>query len=605
MKKNLMVRTGAVAAALTVAFFSIVPDLVNAEGEGEEALAGTEVVAQAEAPGEIPEADMPEDDTSAVEAPPTEETDSSDLTTEESGDDMPETETPEEGDLTTEMPVPGDSDGASDLVTKDEESSEPLDTEAPSEDDPTTEVPETETPETEQPTTEEATENQEIPTEQMEDTTEQTTEQDWSGSEEMDTVEDYIAMIDDQSVLESIGVATWDLLAADDMMAMSDEEDFVIDGTVVVGYKGIGGFIAIPDGITAIADSAFAGNTSITGVSFPGSLQSIGSSAFNGCSNIESMHIPENVTSVGASAFANCTGLSDLGISASAGAVAADEFANCISLQSVTVPEGISSIASGAFSGCSNLSSISLPSTLTSLDLGAFSGDVSLASISVASGSYSSYDGCVYSADSSQLLLCPQGKTSISFAPGTQSVASGAFLGCGYILSAELPSATSTVEANAFSGSALRSVTIPAGVTTIGSQAGWTPNVIYGYSGSEAERWADNNNYVFESLSSSSEPETEKPISIEDPDPDPTDDNPGGGPRPGSGGSDNPQRVASPGTTGGSVATVSKKTSSRVKDATPKTGVEDYKLFFLFGGAALLGFACFAYSRKLRLDGNR
>ena len=71
MKRNLLVRAGAIAVALSVAFFSIVPDLVNAEGDAEPA-AETEAVA--EAPGEdVPAADVPEtapnEDMSAADVP--------------------------------------------------------------------------------------------------------------------------------------------------------------------------------------------------------------------------------------------------------------------------------------------------------------------------------------------------------------------------------------------------------------------------------------------------------------------------------------------------------------------------------------------------------
>ena len=55
-------------------------------------------------------------------------------------------------------------------------------------------------------------------------------------------------------------------------------EEFVITDGVLTGYNGPGGDVTIPESVTAIADSAFAGNTSITNVTVPASVQSIGSS---------------------------------------------------------------------------------------------------------------------------------------------------------------------------------------------------------------------------------------------------------------------------------------------------------------------------------------
>ena len=47
--------------------------------------------------------------------------------------------------------------------------------------------------------------------------------------------------------------------------------------------------------------------------------------------------------------------------------------------------------------------------------------------------------------------------------------------------------------------SSLTSITIPNGVTSIGSQS-WSPDIIYGYTGSEAENYAASNGYVFYAL---------------------------------------------------------------------------------------------------------
>ena len=54
MKKNLAVRIGAVVMVLMVAFFSILPDLVSAEGDDTDFLAESEIVAEA------PEEEVPE-----------------------------------------------------------------------------------------------------------------------------------------------------------------------------------------------------------------------------------------------------------------------------------------------------------------------------------------------------------------------------------------------------------------------------------------------------------------------------------------------------------------------------------------------------------------
>lgn len=55
--------------------------------------------------------------------------------------------------------------------------------------------------------------------------------------------------------------------------------DFGIYDNHVVAYRGSGGDITIPNGVTAIFDRAFQNNTSITSITIPNSVTIIGSRA--------------------------------------------------------------------------------------------------------------------------------------------------------------------------------------------------------------------------------------------------------------------------------------------------------------------------------------
>lgn len=576
MKKNLAVRIGAIVMVLMVAFFSILPDLVSAEGDDADVLAESEIVAEEE----IAEPEVPEISENAGET---------DLTESETG----EGEEGQEGEISggevpeTEITEPDTSEGGdSSLLDPSENGS------ADSEEKTT----EPDVSEGEEPSPQEPNEGEDL-TNPGEENPAQPAEEE---SGEMDTIDDYVAFLNKAQLnrLAFEADTNENRMGYIDLFS-DDEKDFLLDetGTILIKYLGDLPYVSIPASVTVIGDSAFAGNSNLIGVILPASLQTIGNSAFNGCSNLADINIPDSVTSVGDSAFANCTGLAGASIGVGTGTISSNEFYNCISLQSVAVPEGISSVQAGAFANCSNLSSVSLPSTLARLDRGAFSGDVNLASISIAGGAYSSYDGCVYTGDGSQLLLCPQGKTGISIAPGTASIAAGAFNGCGYLLSAVVPGATSAIETNAFSGSAIKSVTIPTNVTDIGSQSGWMPDVVYGYTGSTAEAWANANNYVFESLNDTSTGGNGniQDEHIEDPDdaPEPTEQ---------TGGSKlNNVKRSSSAAGSGATAAISRNAANRTA-STPKTGVEDYRIYFLCAAIFLMGIACFAYSRKLRLD---
>ena len=88
----------------------------------------------------------------------------------------------------------------------------------------------------------------------------------------------------------------------------------------------------IPDGITSIADNAFASCTGLTSITIPTNVTSIGVAAFEECESLISITIPDKVTSIEGWAFWGCE-----------------------SLISITIPDSVTSIADNAFRGCDDL----------------------------------------------------------------------------------------------------------------------------------------------------------------------------------------------------------------------------------------------------------
>ena len=166
------------------------------------------------------------------------------------------------------------------------------------------------------------------------------------------------------------------------------------------------------------------------------------------------------------------------------------------------------------------------------------------------------------------------------------SIASSAFSDCPYVYSLDVPASVTTIEVDAFTGSGIKAVTILPNTTSIGSQSSWTPDVIRGYTGSQAEKFADENGYIFESIGTVGAEPTETPT----PTPEPTDkpsqtpkptDKPSATPKPspgaaggGSNGGSTTQTGSGGGTSAGSRTSVSRNMgTAQVGSGTPKTGV--------------------------------
>jgi hypothetical protein len=238
----------------------------------------------------------------------------------------------------------------------------------------------------------------------------------------------------------------------------------------------------------------------------PDSVTSIGASAFDGCSGLTGvMDIPDSVTSIGNSAFYGCSGLTGVTIPDSVESIGMEAFSYCTGLTGVIISDSVTSIGWGAFYGCKGLTGVTIPSSVTSIGIGVFSDCSSLESIMVDEGNpkYDSRKGCNALIESeSNTLICGCKNTVIP--NGVTSIVDRAFYGCSGLMGVMvIPDSVTSIGMYAFYDCiGLTGAVIPDSVTSISLQAlgcfrsddgeheEMTDFIIYGTSGSEAERYA-------------------------------------------------------------------------------------------------------------------
>ncbi|MDY2687320.1 MAG: leucine-rich repeat domain-containing protein [Candidatus Enteromonas sp.] len=270
--------------------------------------------------------------------------------------------------------------------------------------------------------------------------------------------------------------------------------------------------------VTAIADSAFEGCTSLTSVVIPEGVTNIGDSAFKGCSNLticckaksepggwSSSWNPSYrpvvwgyiragdqdcfeyaVSSIDGVECATITGYagSDTGIAVpetiggiKVAAIANSAFAGCTFLTSIAIPDGVTNIGYAAFYGCSSLASIAIPNSVTNIGGGAFAECTSLTSINIPESVTSIGNSAFYGCSSLASIVIPEGVTTI----GDYS-----FWGCSSLTSIVIPNSVRAIGEYAFRGCSRLTICCKAQSKPSGWHYRWNDSgcpVVWGYSG--------------------------------------------------------------------------------------------------------------------------
>ncbi|MBQ8209842.1 MAG: leucine-rich repeat protein [Clostridia bacterium] len=140
-------------------------------------------------------------------------------------------------------------------------------------------------------------------------------------------------------------------------------QDYIINGTTLIGYRGNDSVVTIPEGCTAIADGVFKNKKDITTVYLQSNITHIGASAFENCKNLTEIITEKGMGTIeiGANAFRNTPWLSDYDstyviLGTTLVKYKGEEL-------NISIPNVLTAVADGAFYDC-NAESIRIPVTI-------------------------------------------------------------------------------------------------------------------------------------------------------------------------------------------------------------------------------------------------
>ena len=263
--------------------------------------------------------------------------------------------------------------------------------------------------------------------------------------------------------------------------------------------------IVFPEGMTSIP--SFSSCDSLTSITIPASVENVNS--INNCKKFTTFEVAENnkylstsedgkilynkdkttlkaypsatgavtipsgVTSIGSRAFYYCSGLTSVTIPDSVTTIGSDAFYENEKLTSVTIPDSVTTIGSSAFS-YSGITSVTIGAGVATIESSAFRNCSNLTNIKVSTNNqkYSSDGKMLLSKDKTTLVAYPSATGDVTIPNGVTTIGSYAFEDCSGLTSVTIPDSVTTIGYEAFYDCEnLESVTLGKNVKTIGSYA--------------------------------------------------------------------------------------------------------------------------------------
>ena len=236
------------------------------------------------------------------------------------------------------------------------------------------------------------------------------------------------------------------------------DANFVYNGSFIKAYIGSSTRVVIPsvsptgETIEAIGNRAFKDNVNLVSVDIPNSVKTIGDSAFEGCSSLNEVKTNEGLLSIGESAFNGCSSLNFFTIPNTVTSIGSCAFLDTNSLVFTFIPKSVISLGANVFNGIKTrlyIESSYIPT--------GWSRNWNDANVHYVQGAHSAdlYNGMIYFVHGKNLII-----DSYYNLDDNLSVPNIIF---GFTVT--------SINFNAFKGSNLKSIILPASITDIGDEA--------------------------------------------------------------------------------------------------------------------------------------
>lgn len=141
--------------------------------------------------------------------------------------------------------------------------------------------------------------------------------------------------------------------------------------------------VTFPDGIKAIANSAFAACSKLVITELPTTIDAIGVNAFDSCFKLALTSLPSGITYIGSNAFSSCDSLAITELPEALTEIQIQTFSSCKGLTTMTIPAAVQYVRASAFSMCTNLTSVTFKGTPEGIASNAFNHCTNLTTINV------------------------------------------------------------------------------------------------------------------------------------------------------------------------------------------------------------------------------